>query len=69
MITNRFRDFYGKTLIGSGTFGHVYKAVKRIEGIFYAIKVSKDKIKKNTRKGHILNKEICALSVLGTVLP
>lgn len=53
-------------MIGSGSFGHVYKAVKRIEGIFYAVKISKEKISKRTSHKMVqLNKEICALSVLG----
>ena len=55
-----------RNLIGSGSFGHVYKAVKRIEGIFYAVKISKEKISKRTSHKMVqLNKEICALSVLG----
>ena len=59
-------DFYGRSLIGSGTFGDVYKAVKRIEGIFYAIKISREKInRRSVAKMRQLNREICALSFLG----
>ena len=44
----------------------MYKAVKRIEGIFYAIKISREKInRRSVAKMRQLNREICALSFLG----
>ena len=55
-------DFHKKSILGSGSYGEVFKAVKRIEGIFYAVKVAKKPLHLKDTKS---NREICAMASLG----
>ena len=53
-------DYCNRSLLGTGSYGDVYKGIKRIEGIIYAIKVAKKMLGKQA--GSSINREICAMA-------
>jgi serine/threonine protein kinase len=57
-------DYANRSLIGSGTFGDVFKGIKRIEGIIYAVKVAKKPKIKNLNRS-VIQREISAMAGKG----